>query len=80
MSRIGVPSESSEAKASASACAQSMPPSGPTAARRLLELAGELRVDREALGQREQLLVEALERRSAGTAVVTSGDGERSSS
>ena len=32
--RIGVPSVSSEAKASASACAQSMPPSAPSASRR----------------------------------------------
>ena len=34
VSRIGTPSVRSEASASASACAQSMPPSGPSAARR----------------------------------------------
>ena len=77
--RIGTPSVSSEAKASDSACAQSMPPSAPTRLAAALELLDELGVDGEAVGDAQQLVVE---RRAGGrreTAVCTSGEGERSS-
>ena len=52
-----MPSTSSDANASASAWPQSMPPSS-SAVRAALELAGELRMDREALLHRHELAVE----------------------
>ena len=56
--RIGTPSVSSEAKASDSACAQSIPPSAPSAVAAALELLDELGVHREAVGDPQQLVVE----------------------
>ena len=76
--RIGVPSVSSEAKASASACAQSMPPSVAERLAPALELLDELRVDVKPSGTCSSSSLSARSR-SAATAVLTSGDGERSS-
>ena len=59
-SRTGMPSSSREAKASASAWPQSMPPSDDRLAPPL-ELLRELRVDREAVRDGEQLLVQLAE-------------------
>ena len=50
VSRIGIPSVSSDANASDSACAQMIPPLGPERLAALLELLDELRVDGEAVG------------------------------
>ena len=57
VSRIGIPSVSSEANASDSACAH-MPRAGPQRIAALLELLDQLGVDREAVRNRQQLLVE----------------------
>ena len=54
-----MPSVSSEAKASDSACAQSMPPSAPTRLAAALELLDELGMHGEAVGDPQQLVVEA---------------------
>ena len=59
--RIGMPSVSSEAKASASACAHTSPSPLADGLAALLELLDELGVDGEAVGHREQLLVEHLQ-------------------
>ncbi len=77
--RIGTPSASSEANASASAWAQSMPPSAPTASRRRSSCLTQLRWTVKPSGDREQLLVEADAASSVGTAVSTVGLGVRSS-
>ena len=64
VSRSGVPSVSSDASASASACAQSTACRSGRSTRfaAALELFGELRVDREALGDAQQLVAELAQR------------------
>ena len=56
--RIGVPSVSSEANASASACAQSMPPSAPSASRRRSSCLTSFGWTVKPSGHAQQLLVE----------------------
>ena len=70
-----MPSVSSEANASASACAQSMPPSAPTRLAAALELLDELGVDGEAVGHAQQLLVERAAGGRRETAVCDLGRG-----
>src|ERR671939_109600 len=74
--RTGVPSLSSEANASASAWAQSMPPSGSTVSRRRSSCLSSLGWTLKPSGSRSRSSLSAI-RRSAETAVLTSGEGER---
>src|SRR4051812_38490463 len=76
VSRTGTPSVSNDAKASASACAQSIPPSAPSASRRRSSCLTSLEWTVKPSGTASR---PALSSRSfsAGTAVVTSGLGER---
>ena len=76
--RTGVPSVSSEANASDSACAQSMPPSAPSASRRRSSCLTSLGWTVKPSGTRSSSSLSCC-RRSAETAVLTSGEGERSS-
>ncbi len=78
VSRIGTPSVSSDAKASDSACAQSIPPSVPIDSRRRSSCLTSLGWTVKPSGTRSSSSLSSC-RRSAGTAVRTSGDGERSS-
>ena len=80
--RLRVPSVSSDANASASACAESMPGSLGSPGERLVavvELFDELRVDGEALGHVQHSSPRCAQLRHPGTAVSTLGLGERSS-
>ena len=78
--RTGVPSVSSEAKASASACAQSMPPSAPSASRRRSSCLTSFGWTVKPSGTRSSSSLSVAQARRPATAVLTSGDGERSSS
>ena len=77
--RIGVPSLSSEAYASDSACAQSMPPFSPTVSRRRSSCLISFGWTVKPSGMRSRSWLSESSR-SAETAVLTSGEGERSSS
>ncbi len=78
MSRIGVPSLSSDAKASDSACDQSIPPSSPSVSARRSSCLTSFGWTLKPGGIRSRSWLSS-DSRSAATAVLTSGDGERSS-
>ena len=78
VSRTGTPSVSSEANASVSAWAQSMPPSSPSAVRRRSSCLTSFGWTVKPSGTVRSSALSARSS-SAGTAVATSGDGERSS-
>ena len=74
MSRIGVPSLSSDAKASDSACAQSIPPSSPSVSARRSSCLTSFGWTLKPGGIRSRSWLSS-DSRSAATAVLTSGDG-----
>ena len=74
-----MPSVSSEAKASDSACAQSMPPSAPSASRRRSSCLTSLGCTVKPSGTASSSSLSELQPVDAETAVLTSGEGVRSS-